>query len=91
MNRRDFISGGVVGLVAGAAAGWFGRASREKKMAPAEKKAEGAMTKAPAVVTKKVKQLRMVTSWPKNFPGLGTAANRLAISSYRLPTTSSTT
>ena len=22
------------------------------------------------------KQLRMVTSWPKNFPGLGTAANR---------------
>lgn len=24
------------------------------------------------------KQLRMVTSWPKNFPGLGTAANRLA-------------
>ena len=24
------------------------------------------------------KQLKMVTSWPKNFPGLGTAANRLA-------------
>ncbi len=24
------------------------------------------------------KQLKMVTSWPKNFPGLGTAANRFA-------------
>ncbi|MEN8198336.1 MAG: twin-arginine translocation signal domain-containing protein, partial [Pseudomonadota bacterium] len=24
------------------------------------------------------KQLKMVTSWPKNFPGLGTAANRLS-------------
>ena len=24
------------------------------------------------------KELRMVTSWPKNFPGLGTGANRVA-------------
>jgi TRAP-type mannitol/chloroaromatic compound transport system substrate-binding protein len=80
MNRRDFISGGVVGLVVGGAAGWFGRASQSKKMAEAPKKADGGMTKpaAPAVMTKKVKQLRMVTSWPKNFPGLGTAANRVA-------------
>ncbi len=31
----------------------------------------------PAVAQGK-KQLKMVTSWPKNFPGLGTAANRLA-------------
>lgn len=34
-------------------------------------------TGAPAVVTKK-RQLKMVTSWPKNFPGLGTGAERLA-------------
>lgn len=32
---------------------------------------------APAIVTKK-RQLKMVTSWPKNFPGLGTGAERLA-------------
>ncbi len=34
-------------------------------------------TGAPAIVTKK-RQLKMVTSWPKNFPGLGTGAERLA-------------
>ena len=31
----------------------------------------------PAIAQGK-KELKMVTSWPKNFPGLGTAANRLA-------------
>ena len=33
----------------------------------------------PAIAQGK-KQLKMVTSWPKNFPGLGTAANRIAAS-----------
>jgi TRAP-type mannitol/chloroaromatic compound transport system substrate-binding protein len=75
MNRRDFLSGGVVGLVVGAAAGWFGRGTGGKKMEP--KVAGGDKPKAPAI-SKGVKQLRMVTSWPKNFPGLGTAANRFA-------------
>jgi len=32
---------------------------------------------APAIASD-VKHLKMVTSWPKNFPGLGTAANRFA-------------
>src|SRR5690606_38742227 len=32
---------------------------------------------APAVV-RQVRALRMVTSWPPNFPGLGTAAQRIA-------------
>ncbi|MCK0069614.1 TRAP transporter substrate-binding protein [Kordiimonas laminariae] len=32
---------------------------------------------APAIVSKK-RNLKMVTSWPKNFPGLGTGADRLA-------------
>ena len=32
---------------------------------------------APAIATGK-RQLKMVTSWPKNFPGLGTAAARVA-------------
>ncbi len=32
---------------------------------------------APAIA-KDVRQLKMVTSWPKNFPGLGTAAARFA-------------
>jgi TRAP-type mannitol/chloroaromatic compound transport system substrate-binding protein len=37
------------------------------------KSAEG----APALAPKK-RQLKMVTAWPKNFPGLGTGAERLA-------------
>ncbi|MEX2449603.1 MAG: TRAP transporter substrate-binding protein [Rhodospirillales bacterium] len=32
---------------------------------------------APAIA-KKVRNLRMVTTWPKNFPGLGTSAERFA-------------
>ncbi len=32
---------------------------------------------APAIIRQRV-ELRMVTSWPKNFPGLGTAAERVA-------------
>ena len=32
---------------------------------------------APAIITNK-RRWKMVTSWPKNFPGLGTAAERLA-------------
>ena len=75
MNRRDFLSGSVVGLSFGVVAGWFGRGTGGKKMAP--KKSAGDKPKAPAV-TKGIKQLRMVTPWPKNFPGLGTAANRFA-------------
>jgi len=35
------------------------------------------MTAAPALATKKIKW-KMVTTWPKNFPGLGTGANKLA-------------
>ena len=37
-----------------------------------------AVTSAPAIVSAKTTNLKMVTSWPKNFPGLGTAANRFA-------------
>ena len=70
MNRRDLLVGAAAGLVVGAgvtAAVTLGR--KEEKMAEAPA--------APAVA-KGVKELKMVTSWPKNFPGLGTAANRLA-------------
>ncbi len=33
---------------------------------------------APAIASAKTTKLKMVTSWPKNFPGLGTAAARFA-------------
>ena len=37
----------------------------------------GAMASAPALAKRKIKW-KMVTTWPKNFPGLGTGANTLA-------------
>ncbi len=33
---------------------------------------------APHVQTRKKYEWKMVTTWPKNFPGLGTGANHLA-------------
>lgn len=40
--------------------------------------AAGSMLAAPAVLAKKTIKWKMVTTWPKNFPGLGTGANKLA-------------
>lgn len=40
--------------------------------------ATSSMLAAPAVHAKKSIKWKMVTTWPKNFPGLGTGANKLA-------------
>ena len=40
--------------------------------------AGSAITTAPAVHAKTTHKWKMVTTWPKNFPGLGTGANNLA-------------
>lgn len=40
--------------------------------------ATGSVLAAPAVHAKKSIKWKMVTTWPKNFPGLGTGANKLA-------------
>jgi len=63
MKRRDFIK--KIGAGSGALAGGVvGAAS---------------LVEAPAVHAKeKVYEWKMVTTWPKNFPGLGTGANFLA-------------
>ena len=37
-----------------------------------------ALSAAPAVHAKKTRRWKMVTTWPKNFPGLGTGVNHLA-------------
>ncbi|NJN40204.1 MAG: twin-arginine translocation signal domain-containing protein, partial [Gammaproteobacteria bacterium] len=40
--------------------------------------AVAASTLSAPAISQGVKQLKMVTTWPKNFPGLGTGAERLA-------------
>lgn len=69
MERRKFLTAGIAAVGATAA---LTACSQEKK--PAEK----AETEAPAVQTGKKYEWRMVTTWPKDFPGLGTGANQLA-------------
>ena len=68
MKRRDFIAGAASGVALGAGALALSACGEDKKAAaPA----------APAVMKKK-RELKMVTTWPKNFPGLGTGAARAA-------------
>ena len=66
MDRRKFIAGAVGATAVGIA----GCKSEQKETAP--------KPAAPAIKTKQVKELKMVTSWPKNFPGLGTSPERFA-------------
>ena len=68
MKRRTILT---AGLTAGAALTVAACKGQEKK--EEEKPAE-----APVVQTEKKIEWRMVTTWPKNFPGLGTGANNLA-------------
>lgn len=64
MKRRDLITAG-----AGAAAMGTLAACGQR---------EATATNGPAAPTDKPRTWKMVTTWPPNFPGLGTAANQLA-------------
>ena len=66
LQRRKFLTAGGIGL--GAAGLLATGCSQEPKTTAAQ---------APAVNTAK-RELKLVTTWPKNFPGLGTSAQRFA-------------
>lgn len=65
MDRRTFISGAAI-VAAGAASACSQDAAPQNGPA------------APAVARRRTRRLRMVTTWPAGFPGLGTAAERTA-------------
>lgn len=65
MDRRRFIGGAAIAAAAAASA-----------CSPAQ--TNGESPAAPAVARRRTRELRMVTTWPPNFPGLGTAAERTA-------------
>ncbi len=74
MKRRDIVK--VLGL--GVAAAGLAACTEEKKEV-ADCKPAAPQPAAPAVAEKpEVIEWKMVTTWPKNFPGLGTGANYLA-------------
>ena len=64
MKRRNFLSQSLA-VAAAALLAACGEANETQKRG------------APAII-KKRREMRMVTTWPKNFPGLGTSAERLA-------------
>lgn len=65
MDRRTFLSAGAVAAVGAASACSQGGEQAQQ-------------TAAPAVNRGRTRRLRMVTTWPPGFPGLGTAAERTA-------------
>jgi len=66
MDRRTFLSGITV-MTAGAATACSQESGRT-----------GSAPAAPAINRRQTRRLRMVTTWPTGFPGLGTAAERIA-------------
>jgi len=73
MKRRDFVKGAA--LAAGAVA--LTACGQNEEQAAAPKEAAPAAPATPAI-SKQMRELKMVTTWPKGFPGLGTGAQRLA-------------
>lgn len=73
MQRRDFLTGAATGAVVAAGATYLAKTG-PTPMAPGTPEAPG---QAPAIA-KGLHQWKMVTTWPKNFPGAGTAAHELA-------------
>ena len=74
MKRRQFISGALAGgVVAGTAAYIAGKKNQKNANMKLNKK-DG---KTPAIL-QGMFEWKMVTSWPKNFPGGGTSAQYLA-------------
>ncbi|WP_432471400.1 TRAP transporter substrate-binding protein [Amphritea sp. HPY] len=74
MKRREIVK--VLGL--GAAAAGLAACTEQKAPAVADcKPTESAAAPAPAATAEPI-EWKMVTTWPKNFPGLGVGANNLA-------------
>lgn len=74
MKRRTFVSGALAGgVIAGTAGLIAGKRNRESPDRSVIKTNE-----SPSVIVQNKFEWRMVTSWPKNFPGGGTTAQYLA-------------
>ena len=77
MNRRDFITGAAVGVVVGAGATAAIMSSQQQE-APAPAPAPAVKApEAPAIMKDRI-EVAIVTTWPRDFPGLGTGAQRFA-------------
>ena len=71
MNRRNFLAGAVTGAAIGSSAVLLTQNNNLQPGTPT--KPEESPT-----ISGKMHEWKMVTTWPKNFPGLGTEAQKLA-------------
>jgi TRAP-type mannitol/chloroaromatic compound transport system substrate-binding protein len=74
MKRRDFLGGAATGAVIAGGAAYL---AATNKPAPMEAGTPAAPGSAPAV-NAGLHEWKMLTTWPRNFPGAGTAAQALA-------------
>ncbi|HEX9647652.1 MAG TPA: TRAP transporter substrate-binding protein [Alphaproteobacteria bacterium] len=74
MNRRDFIAGAATGAVLGAGLTYAAAGPRPR---PLDFGTPDAPATAPAVAGA-FHEWKMVTTWPRDFPGAGTVAQQLA-------------
>ncbi|MEQ9042633.1 MAG: TRAP transporter substrate-binding protein [Alphaproteobacteria bacterium] len=72
MKRRDFLTGAGVGLAVGAAGAYALRGGKPPAGGPGAGETTASGRKRERL------QWKMVTSWPKNMPGLGVGAERCA-------------
>lgn len=77
MKRRDFLAGAAVTGAAAATLAVAGCDNGTKTADCAPGTTGDTGPASPAIVTGK-RKLKMVTTWQKNFPGLGTSAERVA-------------
>lgn len=75
MKRRDFLTGAATGAVVAAGATYL--AKTDSGRGPVVSGTPEAPDQAPSVA-KGLHEWKMVTTWPRNFPGAGTAAQELA-------------
>jgi TRAP-type mannitol/chloroaromatic compound transport system substrate-binding protein len=73
-SRRDFLIGAATGAVVAGGATYLATAQKPEPMVAGTPEQPG---QAPAATSGTV-EWKMVTTWPKNFPGLGTGAQRVA-------------
>lgn len=79
MDRRDFLAGAATGVVAGVV-GTYGALEISPLKQADDASPATALPEQPAApaVVRQQRELRLATTWPTNFPGLGTGAQRIA-------------
>ncbi len=73
MDRRSFVTGAVTGAVVGG-----GGTALITTRSPQQQPAEKSVKPVKKTTSTSSKEMTIVSTWPRDFPGLGTSAQRLA-------------